>query len=237
MESKENLIWSVPRVGLIIMCVRSGPLGQSVPGQPLTSLWLMGWQLGQSQRAAGPTGGPNRAELKTSYFHFLTRYSRNMRDTLLMYWCQSGTVLSNWAESLVNEAEYGKSKSDANHLFSKPYQHCMIFLNSSEIINVQKWTLHSSKHEGTQSCHILPQCWTLKLCNAKIIQHKHQMLNCIYTFMYIHYLIIGWIIDLFSLNKLKQQLNNFFHWFTWLKPVVWKCKHSVTSNSIHFKST
>lgn len=152
----------------------------------------MGWQLGQSQRAAGPTGSPNRAELETSYFHFLKRCSKNMWETVLMYWCQSATVLSNWAESLVKWS-CGKGKSDANNLFSKPYQHCKIFLNTSERINVQKWTLHSSKHEGTQSCHILPQCWTLKRCNAKIIQHKHQMLNCIYLHIHVYSLFNNWV--------------------------------------------
>lgn len=156
----------------------------------------MGWQLGQSQRAAGPTGGPNRAELETSYFHFLTRCSKNMWETVLMYWRQSATVLSNWAESLVKWS-CGKGKSDTNNLFSKPYQHCKIFWILQKELMSKSELYTQANMKVLKAVTFYRSAKLLSLCNAKIIQHKHQMLNCVYTFMYIHYSIIGWIIDVF----------------------------------------
>lgn len=180
----------------------------------------MGWQLGQSQRAAGPTGGPNRAELETSYFHFLTRCSKNMWETVLMYRHQSATVLSNWAESLVKWS-CGKGKSDANNLFSKPYQHCKIF-----------WILQ----KGLMSKSELYAQPNMKVFKAVTFYRSAELLSCvmlksyninircltvfIYTFMYIHYSITGWIIDLFSLNKLKKQQNSFIDCLFWLSYLI-----------------
>lgn len=67
-----------------------------------------------------PHRGPNRADLETSCFHFLTQCSKNMQwDTVLMYWRHGPTVLSNWAES-IQKYGCGKGKSDANNLFSSP---------------------------------------------------------------------------------------------------------------------
>lgn len=53
-ESKENLIWSVPQVGPHYYV----QAGCGLWGQPLTSRWLMGWQLEQSQGTASPRRGP-----------------------------------------------------------------------------------------------------------------------------------------------------------------------------------